>query len=190
MVSGYYELCDLTRIVPTSNKDICMAVPGMVQKLNAQMNLEFSASNHYLRLSEGCSEHRLNGTATFLRSRAQSSVTQMMRVFDYMKKSGAYPVVKAFETNEDKCATLEDLFLKTIEGHDQRASTLSELTEQAKVLHDDNTLTFLNALEEEQEQDGILLKTILDEVRSARKAGLCIQQTDQHLLNIVTQQQH
>ena len=114
----------------------------------------------------------------------------MMRVFDYMKKSGAYPVVKAFETNEDKCATLEDLFLKTIEGHDQRASTLSELTEQAKVLHDDNTLTFLNALEEEQEQDGILLKTILDEVRSARRAGLCIQQTDQHLLNIVTQQQH
>ena len=58
------------------------------------------------------------------------------------------------------------------------------------MLHDDNTLTFLNALEEEQEQDGILLKTILDEVRSARKAGLCIQQTDQHLLNIVTQQQH
>ena len=42
----------------------------------------------------------------------------------------------------------------------------------------------------EQEQDGILLKTILDEVRSARKAGLCIQQTDQHLLNIVNQQQH
>jgi ferritin len=30
-----------------------------------------------------------------LRSQAQSSVTQMMRVFDYMKKSGAYPVVKA-----------------------------------------------------------------------------------------------
>jgi ferritin-like protein 2 len=27
-------------------------------------------------------------------------------------------------------------------------------------------------------------------VRSARKAGLCIQQTDQHLLNIVNQQQH
>ncbi|VFS66541.1 Probable ferritin-1 [Kluyvera cryocrescens] len=39
-----------------------MAVSGMVQKLNAQMNLEFYASNHYLRLSEWCSEHRLNGT--------------------------------------------------------------------------------------------------------------------------------
>ena len=88
-----------------------MAVLGMVQKLNAQMNLEFYASNHYLRLSEWCSEHRLNGTATFLRAQAQSSVTQMMRVFDYMKKSGAYPVVKAFVAREDKCATLEDLFI-------------------------------------------------------------------------------
>lgn len=167
-----------------------MAVLGMVQKLNAQMNLEFYASNHYLRLSEWCSEHRLNGTATFLRAQAQSSVTQMMRVFDYMKKSGAYPVVKAFVAREDKCATLEDLFIKTIEDHEQRTSTLSELAQEAKVLQDDSTLSFLNALEEEQEQDGILLKTILDEVRCARKAGLCIQQTDQHLLNVMTHQQH
>ena len=167
-----------------------MAVTGMVQKLNAQMNLEFYASNHYLRLSEWCSEHRLNGTATFLRSRAQSSVTQMMRVFDYMKKSGAYPVVKAFEAQEEGCVTLEDLFLQTIEDHAQRSSTLSQLTQEAKVLQDDSTLSFLNTLEEEQEQDGILLKTILDEIRSARKAGLCIQQTDQHLLNIVSHQKH
>ena len=167
-----------------------MAVLGMVQKLNAQMNLEFYASNHYLRLSEWCSEHRLNGTATFLRAQAQSSVTQMMRVFDYMKKSGAYPVVKAFVAREDKCATLEDLFIKTIEDHEQRTSTLSELAQEAKVLQDDSTLNFLNALEEEQEQDGILLKTILDEVRSSRKAGLCIHQTDQHLLNVMTHQQH
>ena len=114
----------------------------------------------------------------------------MMRVFDYMKKSGAYPVVKAFVAREDKCATLEDLFIKTIEDHEQRTSTLSELAQEAKVLQDDSTLSFLNALEEEQEQDGILLKTILDEVRSARKAGLCIQQTDQHLLNVMTHQQH
>ena len=167
-----------------------MAVPGMAQKLNAQMNLEFYASNHYLRLSEWCSEHRLNGTATFLRSRAQSSVTQMMRVFDYMKKSGAYPVVKAFETEEDKCVTLEDLFLKTIEEYNQRSNTLSELAEQAKVLRDDSTLSFLTILEEEQQQDGVLLQAILEEVRSANKAGLCMQQTDQHLLNVVNHQLH
>lgn len=73
------------------NKDICMVVPRMVQKLNNQMNLEFHTSNLYLHLSEWCTQHRLNGTATFLRNRAQASITQMMRVFDFMKKSGARP---------------------------------------------------------------------------------------------------
>lgn len=167
-----------------------MAVPGMVQKLNAQMNLEFSASNLYLRLSDWCSEHKLTGTATFLRSQAQSNVTHMMQVFDFMKKAGAFPIVKAMQPSADTCSTLEDLFVKTLEEHQQRSSTLSELTEEAKALHDDNTLRFLTSMEQDQEQDGILLKTILDEVRSARKAGLCMHQTDQHLLNVVSHQQH
>lgn len=167
-----------------------MAVPGMVQKLNTQMNLEFCASNLYLRLSEWCSEHKLTGTATFLRSQAQANVTQMMRVFDFMKKAGAYPVVKATQPSDEQCATLEDLFLQTLEEHHQRSSTLSALTLEAKAMQDDTTLYFLNALKKEQQQDGILLQTILDEVRSAHKAGLCMHQTDQHLLNVVNQQQH
>ncbi len=167
-----------------------MTVPGMVQKLNAQMNLEFCASNFYLRLSEWCAEHKLTGTAAFLRSQAQSNVTHMMRVFDFMKKSGAYPVVKESQPYDQQCVTLEDLFLKTLEEHQQRTSTLCALTLEAKALHDDSTLRFLNALEKEQQEDGVLLQTILDEVRSAHQAGLCMHQTDQHLCNVVNHQQH
>jgi ferritin-like protein 2 len=104
-----------------------------------------------------------------------------------MKKSSAYPVVKALLPKKINAQPLKIFSSKPSKTVNKRTSTLSEL---AQVLQDDSTLNFLNALEEEQEQDGILLKTILDEVRSARKAGLCIQQTDQHLLNIVNQQQH
>ncbi len=167
-----------------------MTVPGMVKKLNAQMNLEFCASNFYLHLSEWCCEHKLPGTATFLRSQAQSNVTQMMRVFDFMKKAGAYPVVKESLPCDNSCKTLEDLFLQTLEEHQQRSSTLGALTLEAKAMHDDSTLRFLNTLEKEQRQDGILLRTILDEVRSARKAGLCMHQTDKHLLNVMNHRHH
>ncbi|EHC93194.1 Ferritin-like protein 2 [Salmonella enterica subsp. enterica serovar Uganda str. R8-3404] len=75
-----------------------MAAVGMVQKLNTPMNLEFYASNLYLHLSEWCSEHSLTGTATFLRTQAQGNVTQMMRMFNFMKNAGnagATPIVKA-----------------------------------------------------------------------------------------------
>lgn len=48
----------------------------------------------YLHLSNWCSEQSLNGTATFLRAQAQSNVTQMMRMFNFMKSVGATPSLK------------------------------------------------------------------------------------------------
>lgn len=167
-----------------------MTTSGMIQKLNTQMNLEFNASNLYLQLSDWCSEHSLNGTATFLRTQAQSNITQMMRVFEYMKQAGANPIVKARVVSEESCSSLEDLFQKTLEEYEQRFTMLKSLAGEAKALHDDDTLDFLRDIGKEQQQDGLLLKTILDEVRSARRAGLCMTQTDQHLLNLVNFQQH
>ncbi|EMX9850818.1 non-heme ferritin-like protein [Klebsiella michiganensis] len=165
-----------------------MVVPGMVQKLNNQMNLEFYTSNLYLHLSEWCTQQRLNGTATFLRNRAQASITQMMRVFDFMKKSGAWPVVKAEGTYGTECSSLEDLFSKTVEDYQQRSTILSSLAEEAKAQSDESTLRFLTLLAEEQDQDGMLLETILEEIRHAKNAGTSVQQTDSHLLDLASQQ--
>ncbi|KNC94837.1 non-heme ferritin-like protein [Trabulsiella odontotermitis] len=167
-----------------------MTVNGMAQKLNAQMNLEFYASNLCLRFSDWCSEHRLNGTATFLRNQAQANVTKMMRMFDFMKTSGAWPVIKGVDTSGATCSTLEDLFVKSFEEHQQRSNTLSALAAEAQAIQDGTILSFLHLLEKEQQQDGLLLQTILEEVRSAKQAGLSVEQADQHLLNVVKFQKH
>ncbi|MDY1039106.1 non-heme ferritin-like protein [Enterobacteriaceae bacterium RIT714] len=167
-----------------------MTTSGMIQKLNTQMNLEFNASNLYLHLSDWCSEHRLNGTATFLRTQAQSNITQMMRVFEFMKKSGANPIVKALEMEDETCSSLEELFQKTLDEYKQRLTMLNTLASEAKALKDETTLDFLQDIGKEQQQDGVLLQTILEEVRHARRAGMCLEQTDQHLLNLVNYQHH
>ena len=160
-----------------------MATAGMLLKLNSQMNREFYASNLYLHLSNWCSEQSLNGTATFLRAQAQSNVTQMMRMFNFMKSVGATPIVKAIDVPGEKLNSLEELFQKTMEEYEQRSSTLAQLA-------DDSTVNFLRDLEKEQQHDGLLLQTILDEVRSAKLAGMCPVQTDQHVLNVVSHQLH
>lgn len=167
-----------------------MAVSGMMNKLNTQLNLEYNASNLYLHLSEWCSDNRLNGTATFLRTQAQNNVTLMMRVFDFMKQSGATPVLKAIDMSEEAYSTLEAVFQRTIEENEQRQHTLNEIAHDAKAMQDNSTLDFLRDIKKEQQQDGLLLKTVLDEVRSARQAGMCQEQTDRHLLNIVNYQHH
>lgn len=162
-----------------------MATAGMLLKLNSQMNREFYASNLYLHLSNWCSEQSLNGTATFLRAQAQSNVTQMMRMFNFMKSVGATPIVKAIDVPGEKLNSLEELFQKTMEEYEQRSSTLAQLADEAKELNDDSTVNFLRDLEKEQQHDGLLLQTILDEVRSAKLAGMCPVQTDQHACSVI-----
>ena len=103
-----------------------MATQTMMQKLNAQMNLEFYASNLHLHLSAWCSEKSLTGSATFFRSQAQSNVTHMMRVFNFLKAAGANPVVKALDGINENYSSLEELFQKTLadEIHNARQAGL------------------------------------------------------------------
>ncbi|WP_250389374.1 ferritin-like domain-containing protein [Escherichia coli] len=91
-----------------------MIASGIVQKLNAQMNQEFYTSNLYLQLSQRCSENSLNGTALFLRHQAQNTVTQMMRMYEYIKQSGATPVLQEQHARCGEFSTLEDLFEQTV----------------------------------------------------------------------------
>ncbi|HDS9359694.1 TPA: non-heme ferritin-like protein [Enterobacter cancerogenus] len=167
-----------------------MATQTMIQKLNAQMNLEFYASNLHLSLSKWCSENSLLGTATFFRTQAQNNVTHMMRVFNFMKNAGGNPIVKALDAMDDDYDSLEALFQKTLEEHEQRCLTLSSLAAEAKAQHDSTTLNFLRDMDKEQRQDGALLKTLADEIRNAKRAGICQEQTDRHLLEIATVQHH
>ena len=167
-----------------------MAISDMINKLNTQMNLEFQASNLSLHLNEWCSEHQLTGSATFLRTQAQSNVTQMMRVFDFLKASGAMPVLKPVEMTDEDCSCLEAVFQRSLEEYEQRCLTLNQLTDEARKMQDISTLNFLHDIEKEQQHDGVLLKTVLDEIRQAHRTGLGLEQTDRHLLNIVHSQHH
>lgn len=99
-------------------------------------------------------------------------------------------MVKAGGTYSSECTSLEDLFSQTVADYQQRSSMLSGLTEEAKAQSDDSTVRFLTLLAKEQRQDGMLLETILDEVRNADKAGTCVQQTDRHLLDLVSKQRN
>lgn len=167
-----------------------MPAASMIQKLNAQINREFYASHLCLHLSAWCTKNSLTGSANFLRSQAQNNVTHMMRVFNFMKLSGGMPSVGAMSPPECHCLTLEELFQQTLDDYHLRHETLATLKEEAKAANAVKIVSFLMALSKEQDRDGERLQTILEEVRNAKKAGLCMSQTDRHLLNFVEHESH
>ena len=162
-----------------------MIASGIVQKLNAQMNQEIYTSNLYLQLSQRCSENSLNGTALFLRHQAQNTVTQLMRMYEYIKQSGATPVLQEQHARCGEFSTLEDLFEQTVSDYQKRINALTSLTEDAQAANDKSAINFLKRYRKEEIVDGTLLQIILDEVRSAKKAGINMQQTDHYLVGVI-----
>jgi len=68
----------------------------MIDKLNAQMNLELFSSLLYQQMSAWCSYHSFEGAAAFLRRHAQEEMTHMQSLFDYLTDTGSLPRI-AFE---------------------------------------------------------------------------------------------
>ncbi|EKS1847110.1 non-heme ferritin-like protein [Cronobacter muytjensii] len=166
-----------------------MAPISVVQKLNAQMNKEFYASNLCLYYSDWCAQQSLNGSATVLRQQAQHNVTQMMRLFDYLKQTGANPVLGALKSVKPDCLSLEAIFHQMQEELTGRRAALTRLMSEAHTARDEATLAMLGEFENELRQDEALLETILRELASARKAGLCAEEADQRLLGMMEQMQ-
>ncbi|WPU24899.1 non-heme ferritin-like protein [Cedecea neteri] len=162
-----------------------MPAVSMIQKLNAQINREFYASHLCLHLSAWCAKNSLTGSANFLRSQAQNNVTHMMRVFNFMKQSGGMPSVGTISPPDCHSLTLEELFQQTLDDHHLRHETLTMLKEEAKAVNAGKIVSFLMALELEQDREGERLQTVLEEVRNAKKAGLCMSQTDRRVLSFV-----
>ena len=167
-----------------------MRVAGVAHKLNAQISREFYSSNLYLQLSDWCAAHRLNGSALFLRHQAQENVTQMMRVFDFMKHAGAMPVVRMGETPSSKCSSLEEIYVQMLEDCQLRLKTLARLANDAEGADDQETLTFLRELAEMQQEEVLLVHTLREEVRRANKAGLGMEQTDKSLMTLFSPELH
>ncbi|EIH9386603.1 ferritin [Escherichia coli] len=119
------------------------------------------------------------------RNRPQNTVTQMMRMYEYIKQSGATPVLQEQHARCGEFSTLEDLFEQTVSDYQKRINALTSLTEDAQAANDKSTINFLKRYRKEEIVDGTLLQIILDEVRSAKKAGINMQQTDHYLVGVI-----
>jgi ferritin-like protein 2 len=155
-----------------------MIASGIVQKLNAQMNQEFYTSNLYLQLSQRCSENSLNGTALFLRHQAQNTVTQMMRMYEYIKQRGATPVLQEQHARCGEFSTLEDLFEQTVSDYQKRINALTSLTEDAQAANDKSAINFLKRYRKRKSWTGRCCKSFwMKSAALKKRASTCSKPT-------------
>jgi ferritin len=136
----------------------------MIQKLNAQINLEQYSSNLYLQMSAWCDGKGFAGSAAFLRGHAAEELTHMYKLFDYVLETGAPAQLGAVDAPPADFASLEAVFKMTYEHELKITQSINDVVASALAEHDFSTFQFLQWYVAEQHEEERLFKGILDKI--------------------------
>ena len=149
----------------------------MIDKLNAQMNLELFSSLLYQQMSAWCSYHSFEGAAAFLRRHAQEEMTD----------TGSLPRIETVASPFAEYNSLDELFRATYEHEQLITQKINELVHAAMTSQDYPTFNFLQWYVAEQHEEEKLFKSVLDKLSLVGKSGEGLYFIDKELSTLDTQ---
>jgi len=141
-----------------------MLSPQLVEKLNAQINLEYYSSNLYLQMSSWCEAKGLNGCASFLARHAEEEMEHMKKLWAYVNETGAMARMGAIEAPPAEFSGVRDVFQQTYEHEKRVTGAINDLVDAAFTGKDYSTFHFLQWYVAEQHEEEKLFKDILDKI--------------------------
>lgn len=141
-----------------------MLTATMVQRLNAQINLEQFSSNLYMQMSAWCEHKGYVGAAAFLKVHAAEELTHMHKLFAYVCETGALAKLGAIAAPEADYSDLKQVFVTILEHERQITSAINELVSAALSEKDFATFQFLQWYVSEQHEEEHLFQGILDKI--------------------------
>ena len=147
----------------------------MIDKLNAQMNLELYSSLLYQQMSAWCSYH------------AQEEMPHMQRLFDYLTDTGSLPRIETVASPFAEYNSLDELFRATYEHEQLITQKINELVHAAMTSQDYPTFNFLQWYVAEQHEEEKLFKSVLDKLSLVGKSGEGLYFIDKELSTLDTQ---
>lgn len=143
----------------------------MLEKLNAQITVEFYSSNLYLQMSAWCSHNGYAGCAKFLSAHSNEERQHMEKLFHYVDETGGLAIIDAIAKPATSYANLVDVFTQTLEHEKYVTSCISSLVDFAMQIKDYASFNFLQWFIAEQHEEENLFATILDKIKMIGTEG-------------------
>ena len=143
----------------------------MLDKLNAQITVEFFSSNLYLQMSAWCSHNGYAGCAKFLLAHSMEERTHMEKFFHYIDETGGLAIIDAMEKPSHSYSGLVDLFTQILDHEKFVTSKINELVDLALQTKDFSTFNFLQWFISEQHEEENLFATTLEKIKMIGTEG-------------------
>jgi len=137
----------------------------MEKSLNEQIAMEGYASFLYLSMASWCEKQTLTGCAAFMFRQSEEERLHMLRIFHYINDVGDHALTPAIKAPPQAWKSIKDLF-EEVYAHEKNVSaSIDRLVAQSYEEKDHQTLAFLQWYVEEQREEEVLMRTILDRIR-------------------------
>ena len=143
----------------------------MAERLNEQLNLEFSAFYKYLSMSAYCSTLSLNGFAGWFRAQALEEQVHAMKIYDYILEQDSSVNLLPLKMPESNFKNVAEAIQMALENEKQVTKSINELVGFAVDEKDHATNIFLQWFVTEQVEEEASLRDILDNLKLAGDSG-------------------
>jgi len=143
----------------------------MAERLNKQLNLEFSAFYKYLSMSAYCSTLSLNGFGAWFMTQALEEQTHAMKVYNYILEQDSSIKLLPLKAPEANLKDVTSAVQLALENEKMVTKSINELLSFALEENDHATGIFLQWFVTEQVEEEASLRDILDNLKLAGDTG-------------------
>jgi ferritin len=137
----------------------------LIERLNAQITLEFFSSNLYLQMSAWCDHKGFPGAAAFLAQHASEEYQHGRKLFAYVVETGGLAKTGAVDAPKAEYTGLLEIFDMTLAHEVAITGKINALVKAALDEGDFSTFNFLQWYVAEQHQEEMTFRHILDRIR-------------------------
>jgi len=142
-----------------------MLSPVIEQALNDQISMECKASFVYLAMANWCEQEGLSGCANFLYEHSDEERLHMLKLVKYLNGVDGKAIIPNVTLDQQSWSDIRSLLEEVYEHEKKVTKSIHELVAVSQEQKDFRTLNFLQWYVDEQLEEEILVKDILDQVK-------------------------
>jgi ferritin len=141
--------------------------PAIAKSLNEQINIEFTASYHYLAMSAYFEDQSLPGFADFFRKQSAEETEHGMKIYDYVFSREGHVKLEDVSALKQTFQSAEDAIQTALEMEKSVTASIHKIFEQTVSEKDPGTENLMKYFVDEQIEEEETFRDLLDNVRAA-----------------------
>lgn len=142
-----------------------MLAKKIEEALNKQIAMEAYASFLYLSISSWANTKGMEGCATFFMDQSEEERVHMLKIFNYINDMDAHALVPSVDQAPHEFDNIDAVFKTAYEHEKKVTAAINNLVQLSVEEKDYSTENFLQWYVEEQREEEVLFRTILDKIK-------------------------